>query len=170
MKLKKLQYAALVRREETLLVWHDDLQQILPHSMRLEEKLLSLVWGSTVSPFKNPFDTPTPSSANSSFYNLFPGASTSVEKHATTTVTSEKDGVVIGYTEDEMAVDEPESLDRPSSFVSAVFVGLAVCLLIVLLFGFATANLLVEFMYDGQAMRLILLVTLPLLGLVGLFL
>lgn len=42
-KLKKLQYAALLRKEETLLVWHDDLQQILPHSMRLEEKLLSLV-------------------------------------------------------------------------------------------------------------------------------
>jgi hypothetical protein len=123
-----------------------------------------------VSPFKNPFDTPTPSSANSSFYNLFPSGVTSTEKHATTTVSAEKDGVYIGYTEDAMAADEPESLDRPISFVSSVFVGLAACLLIVLLFGFATANLLVEFLYDGQAMRLILLVTLPLLGLVGLFL
>jgi hypothetical protein len=42
-KVKKLQYAAVIRREEMLLVWHDDLQQILPHAMKTEEKLLSLV-------------------------------------------------------------------------------------------------------------------------------
>jgi hypothetical protein len=42
-KVKKLQYAAVVRREEMLLVWHDDLQQILPHAAKTEEKLLSLV-------------------------------------------------------------------------------------------------------------------------------
>jgi hypothetical protein len=42
-KLKKLQYAALLRKEGCLLVWHDDLQKILPHASQLEEKLLSLV-------------------------------------------------------------------------------------------------------------------------------
>jgi hypothetical protein len=41
--VKKLQYAALIRQEKMLLVWHDDLQQILPHAARTEEKLLSLV-------------------------------------------------------------------------------------------------------------------------------
>jgi hypothetical protein len=41
--IKKLQYACLVRDERMVLVWHDDLQQIIPHATRLEEKLLSLV-------------------------------------------------------------------------------------------------------------------------------
>jgi hypothetical protein len=33
----------LVREEQIVLIWHDDLQQIIPHATRLEEKLLSLV-------------------------------------------------------------------------------------------------------------------------------
>jgi hypothetical protein len=41
--IKKFQYACLVRDERMALVWHDDLQQIIPHATRLEEKLLSLV-------------------------------------------------------------------------------------------------------------------------------
>jgi hypothetical protein len=41
--IKKFQYACLVRDERMVLVWHDDLQQIIPHATRLEEKLLSLV-------------------------------------------------------------------------------------------------------------------------------
>ena len=41
--IKKFQYACLVRNERMMLVWHDDLQQILPHAKSLEEKLLSLV-------------------------------------------------------------------------------------------------------------------------------
>lgn len=41
--IKKFQYACLVREERMLLVWHDDLQQIIFHATRLEEKLLSLV-------------------------------------------------------------------------------------------------------------------------------
>ena len=187
-KLKKLQYAALLRKEETLLVWHDDLQQILPHAMRLEEKLLSLVsdlnstifpspllilaqvWGSAVSPFKNPFDTPTPSSANTSFYNLNDAMASMPSKQNLNSMYLEKGDIILGDAEEESLDDEPESLDRPVSFVSSVFVGLAMCLLVVLLFGFATANLIVEFLYDGNAMRLILLVTIPFLGLVGLFL
>jgi hypothetical protein len=43
MNVKRFQYAALFRNEGMLLVWHDDLQQILPHALQLEEKLLSLV-------------------------------------------------------------------------------------------------------------------------------
>ena len=123
-----------------------------------------------MSPFKNPFDTPTPSSANTSFYNLVADTGATDPKRNVKSVCLEKGDFISDDIEEESADDEPESLDRPVSFVSSVFVGLAMCLLIVLLFGFATANLLVEFLYDGQAMRLILLVTLPLLGLVGLFL
>jgi hypothetical protein len=43
MSIKKFQYACLVREEQIVLIWHDDLQQIIPHATRLEEKLLSLV-------------------------------------------------------------------------------------------------------------------------------
>jgi hypothetical protein len=41
--LKRFQYSCILRHERMLLVWHDDLQEILPHALRLEEKLLSLV-------------------------------------------------------------------------------------------------------------------------------
>ena len=41
--IKKFQYAALIRSEKMLLVWHDDLQQILPHALQIEDKMLSLV-------------------------------------------------------------------------------------------------------------------------------
>ena len=41
--IKKFQYACLVRKEKLLLVWHDDMQRIIPHAQRLEEKLLSIV-------------------------------------------------------------------------------------------------------------------------------
>jgi hypothetical protein len=41
--IKKFQYACLIVQEGLLLVWHDDIQQILPHASLLEEKLLSLV-------------------------------------------------------------------------------------------------------------------------------
>lgn len=41
--IKKFQYACLIRKERLLLLWHDDLQHIIPHASRMEEKLLSLV-------------------------------------------------------------------------------------------------------------------------------
>lgn len=41
--VKKFQYGAIVRKENMLLIWHDDLQLIIPHAMKMEEKLLSLV-------------------------------------------------------------------------------------------------------------------------------
>lgn len=41
--VKKFQYACVCRQERLVLVWQDDLQNIIPHANRLEEKLLSLV-------------------------------------------------------------------------------------------------------------------------------
>jgi hypothetical protein len=41
--VKKFQYGALVRNEQILLVWHDDLDKILVQARRIEEKLLGLV-------------------------------------------------------------------------------------------------------------------------------
>lgn len=40
---KKLQYAALIREEQLMLVWHDDLDRIMSHAAKLEDKLLALV-------------------------------------------------------------------------------------------------------------------------------
>lgn len=41
--VKKFQYAALIREERLLLVWHDDLDRILAHAGDLEGKLLAMV-------------------------------------------------------------------------------------------------------------------------------
>jgi hypothetical protein len=41
--IKKYQYAALIREERVLLVWHDDLDRIIPHAVDIESRLLSLV-------------------------------------------------------------------------------------------------------------------------------
>lgn len=41
--VKKFQYACVCRQERLVLVWQDDLQNIVPQATRLEEKLLSLV-------------------------------------------------------------------------------------------------------------------------------
>jgi hypothetical protein len=42
-KTKKFQYAALIREEQILLVWHDNLENIMEHAVMLEDKLLCLV-------------------------------------------------------------------------------------------------------------------------------
>jgi hypothetical protein len=42
-KTKKFQYAALIREEQILLVWHDNLESIMAHAATLEDKLLCLV-------------------------------------------------------------------------------------------------------------------------------
>ena len=42
-KIKKFQYACIVRREKLILVWHDDISLILRHAQEVEGKLLSLV-------------------------------------------------------------------------------------------------------------------------------
>lgn len=42
-KIKKFQYACVVRRENLLLIWHDDISVILKHAQEVERKLLALV-------------------------------------------------------------------------------------------------------------------------------
>ena len=41
--VKKFQYACVCRQERLILVWHDDLQHVVPVATQTEEKLLSLV-------------------------------------------------------------------------------------------------------------------------------
>jgi predicted neutral ceramidase superfamily lipid hydrolase len=42
-KIKKFQYACLVKQEKVVLIWHDDIQKILTHAQEVEQKLLGLV-------------------------------------------------------------------------------------------------------------------------------
>jgi hypothetical protein len=41
--VKKFQYAALIRDEQILLIWHDEIDKILLQASNVEEKLLGLV-------------------------------------------------------------------------------------------------------------------------------
>lgn len=68
----------------------------------------------------------------------------------------------------ESNVPVKESLDRPLVFISAIFVGLAVCLMIILLLGFGASALLYESLMDGNYIRMALLATTPFFGLFGL--
>jgi hypothetical protein len=42
-KIKRFQYTCFVRRERALLLWHDDVEQILIHGEKLERELLTVV-------------------------------------------------------------------------------------------------------------------------------
>ena len=48
-RIKKFQYACVVRRENLILVWHDDISVILKHAQEVEKKLLALVSFSRLS-------------------------------------------------------------------------------------------------------------------------
>lgn len=41
--IKKFQYACVCRQERLVLIWQDDIQNIIPQATRIEERLLSLV-------------------------------------------------------------------------------------------------------------------------------
>lgn len=41
--VKKFQYACVCRQERLVLVWQDDIQNMIPQATRIEERLLSLV-------------------------------------------------------------------------------------------------------------------------------
>jgi hypothetical protein len=42
-EFKRFQYTCLLRRERMILIWHDDVQQILQHASDVERTLLTLV-------------------------------------------------------------------------------------------------------------------------------
>jgi hypothetical protein len=64
-------------------------------------------------------------------------------------------------TADEEAVTSKESPERPLALTSAVLVGLAMMLLIVLIVGFGVSNLVFESFVDGDEIRFALAVTVP---------
>jgi hypothetical protein len=71
--------------------------------------------------------------------------------------------------EDGLANAPKESLARPLVFTSSVYAGLAVFLIIVLLLGFGTSNLVGQSLVDGQYVRFALVATEPIFMLFSVF-
>jgi len=137
--IRKFQYAALVREERVLLVWHDDLGAIVSQAMEVESRILGLVWGSSKSPFGG-WDSVIQSSANSTM------------EGSTVDITADTKGKEVGVEVEEVDSD-PEKLDcegakeslaRPLIFTSSVFVGLASVLMISLIVGLGGRALILE--------------------------
>lgn len=85
-----------------------------------------------------------------------------------------KQGGMTGPNEVNPAVDvesgkQLESLDRPLAITSSVFVGLAIGLIIVLIYGFGVSNVLYETLMDGNYLRMALLITSPFYMFLALF-
>ncbi|KAF2761334.1 hypothetical protein EJ05DRAFT_491960 [Pseudovirgaria hyperparasitica] len=162
--IRKFQYAALVREEKLLLVWHDELDKILNHAANIEGKLLAMIWGSTASPF-SALGTPLNMTNQHSVVNS--------EANSTHNLPLDEKKEPVEATEEVSSIDEeaqnPESLGRPLVFVSSVMVGFSVCLLVVLMLGFGSANLVLQSLTDGNFIRMALLATVPIFMLFSMF-
>ncbi|RYN80176.1 hypothetical protein AA0117_g3140 [Alternaria alternata] len=160
--IRKFQYAALIRQERLLLVWHDDLGAILSQAMEIESRILALVWGTSKNPFSG-FDSAIQSSANSTL-----GGST-----VDFAIDGKKDDVEVNAEEvegDLEKADGPsESLARPLIFTSSIFVGLAMVLIIVLVIGLGNKAIILETMTDHFYPRILLVLTEPMWISFGLF-
>ncbi|ATY61836.1 hypothetical protein A9K55_007237 [Cordyceps militaris] len=167
--VKKYQYACICQQERMLLVWHDDISHVLSHAAHLEEKLLTMIWGSgkvATTVLSSPFRTPSILSGHTpSGYNT-PG-NVITEKEAYIAPAEEADEEVAA--EKEKAMERPESLKRPVMRTSAVFIGLAMAVTIVLLVGVYIGRLVSECLLDGTWVRMALVFPIPLLFCVSLF-
>ncbi|KAL1955710.1 hypothetical protein VTO42DRAFT_8182 [Malbranchea cinnamomea] len=167
--VKKFQYAALVREERILLVWHDELDKILVHAEDVEGKLLAFICGRSTALFASSnSNRPVRDSSVTS-----PAGSTrqfiaAWNKEASTGVNPVTDTHGISGS-DEEAAKPVESLDRPLALTSSIFVGLGMCLITVLLLGFGVGNLLLQAFVDKNYIRLALAATLPIFLLFSVF-
>ncbi|KAM3504425.1 hypothetical protein MY11210_008355 [Beauveria gryllotalpidicola] len=168
--VKKYQYACICQQERMLLVWHDDISHVLGHAAHLEEKLLTMIWGSgktTNTVLSSPLRTPsvlsmmTPSGYNTPSNGIN-------EKTAYITETSDEADEDVAA-ERQKAMERPESLKRPVMRTSAVFIGLAMALTIILLVGVYIGRLVSECLLDGTYTRMALVFPIPLLACVSLF-
>jgi len=158
--VKKFQYAALVRQERILLVWHDDLGAILSQAMELESRMLALIWGTSKSPFgmgTNPFST---------------GANSYMASEVNLPMEKEKDldvNVDEVQKEGDLEAGPRESLARPLVLTSSIFVGLATMAILILVVGLGNRALAMQTLTDKKMLRLALVATEPLFLLFGLF-
>lgn len=160
--VRKYQYAALVRQERVLLVWHDDLGKILSHAMEVESRMLALIWGTGVSPFggqTNPFST---------------GANSYMASEVNLPMEKDKDAPEVTVEEvskspSDLESGARESLARPLIFTSSIFVGMGIFAIILLVCGLGNRALVLQTMTDKFWLRLTLIATEPFFLLMGLF-
>lgn len=166
--VKKFQYAAILRKEALLLVWQEEITHILSHAQHMEDKLLAYVWGRNsylgspaATPFTgvSPLQSPTPSVSNIS--------TTFQEKGGPVAAVADETGDSDDESKD--SIEPLESIHRPVMLHSAIFVGMAICLAIVLVYGFSIGQLVSECFLDGNYMRLALVAACPLLMMAGMF-
>lgn len=166
--VKKYQYACICQAERMLLVWHDDISHVLNHAAQLEEKLLAMIWGSgkmANNVLTDPFRTPSVMSQNGhSGYSTPAPAFSEKANYITSDATEEE-----LEAEKEKAMERPESLKRPVMRTSAVFIGLAMCLTIILLTGVYIGRLVSECLLAGNWVRMALVVPIPVLFCISLF-
>lgn len=68
----------------------------------------------------------------------------------------------IGNEFDEESLEPVESLDRPVALTSAIYVGIALGMIVFLLFGIGASKVLYETLVDGKYIRFALFFTIPL--------
>ncbi|KAG5963936.1 hypothetical protein E4U58_003319, partial [Claviceps cyperi] len=164
--VKKFQYACIFRQERIILVWHNDLGNILPQATIIEEKLLSLVWGEGKLPNNltnaRRASSLIPSDVSTLIGTATPGKGMSSPGHLTPIVTSEE-------VMEETVMERPESVARPVMRSSAFFVGMAMCVSLCLLVGIYFGKLIIECILDNNWKWMALAIPIPALMCVSLF-
>ncbi|KAH7390820.1 glycosyl transferase family group 2-domain-containing protein, partial [Phaeosphaeria sp. MPI-PUGE-AT-0046c] len=162
--IKKFQYAALVRQERILLVWHDELGAILSQAMEIESRILALVWGTSKSPFGG-WDSAIHSSANSTLDGSGMDMAPDMKSKE---VDVDVEEVQADLEKLEIAAGK-ESLARPLIFTSSIFVGLAMLAIILLVVGLGGRALILQTLIDHFYPRLLLALTMPIWICLGLY-
>ncbi|KAF1926166.1 uncharacterized protein M421DRAFT_102537 [Didymella exigua CBS 183.55] len=159
--VKKLQYAAFVRRERMLLVWYHDLGTILERARSIHRRIHDLV---TSLGYDSSEDyTSTVRSYTSSSHTIKKVVDSSDDKsHAELReeVDAEKD--TVDFT-------ESESRSRPAIYTSAVFTTIGVFLMSTLIFGFGNRALVSQINWDHFYPRILLVLSEPVFFCLGLF-
>jgi hypothetical protein len=160
--VRKFQYGALIREEQILLVWHDDLDKILSQASAIEERLLGLIWGTGASPFGfvNPSGTPAFTSPRGSIGGTPEEAKQVLEAvKAVDGSESDLEGQTLAK----------ESLDRPVVFTSSIITGMGVFLIIFLIAGVETSHLFFESWTDHKYIRFALVGVEPIIMVFSVF-
>ncbi|KAJ1329598.1 glycosyl transferase-like protein [Microdochium nivale] len=166
--LRFFQYAALLREERVLLVWHDDLDKILRHAAEMEHKLLSLVWRAArpMSMVPSPLSSFPPSGVASPMGSTYNLSTAEPKKASGPTPTIVEMSPVL---DEEKGHTGAESLQRPVVITSTLYVSLGVAALTIVLIGSALSEIISASLVDGNYMRFALLAAIPFIMSLALF-
>lgn len=170
--VKKFQYACLVKHEQLILIWHDELQHVVASAEKLERKLLSMVWGAALpvelTRRQNTKEFEIFASQSKSGYNS--PMPRSVYKGVTgDNITRVESFIDLAMEDGDEASFAPESLARPVIRTSAVYMGLSIGIAIFFILKASTLEIIKECLLDGTYLRLAILVTVPILLCISLF-